>query len=119
MSAFPYLVLQEGREVVGYAYASKWKGRCSYRYSIESTIYIALDCMGRDLGTQLCKASIDVLRTYPVHRILAGLSFLNPSSAALAVKVGFEKIAHFKQVGWKLDQWIDVGHWELILYKAE
>jgi L-amino acid N-acyltransferase YncA len=114
-SVFPWLVLLEDQKVIGYTYASPWKSRCSYRYSAECTIYIAENYTGRGFGTQLYKGLIEELHLYPVHCILAGISLPNPPSVALHEKIGFEKIAHFKQVGWKFDQWIDVGYWELIL----
>ncbi len=116
---YPWLVLLENKQVVGYAYASRWKSRCSYRYSVESAIYLSEAVRGRGLGTRLYEALIEALRLRPVHCVIAGASLPNPASVALHEKLGFEKIAQFKEVGWKLDRWIDVGYWELILGHEE
>ena len=111
----PWLVREENGRVVGYAYASKWKSRCSYRYSVESTVYLDQTATGRGLGTELYAALIAELKQTSIHAIIGGVALPNPGSVALHEKLGFEKIARFKEVGWKFNRWIDVGYWELIL----
>ena len=111
----PWLVAVEGDRVLGYAYASKWKSRCAYRYSVESTVYLAPDATGRGLGTRLYTALIAELKRRSYHSIIGGVALPNAASVALHEKMGFKKVAHFKEVGWKFKQWIDVGYWELIL----
>lgn len=111
----PWFVWDENGRVLGYSYASKWKSRCSYRFSVESTVYLEKDATRRGLGTKLYSALIDALRSTRTHAIIGGVALPNAGSAALHEKLGFQKIAHFKEVGWKFDQWIDVGYWELIL----
>lgn len=111
----PWFVWEEGGQVLGYAYASKWKSRCAYRYSVESSIYLAQDATGRGLGKKLYLALIASLRERGIHSIIGGIALPNPASVGLNEKLGFQKIGHFKEVGWKFNQWIDVGYWELIL----
>lgn len=111
----PWLVWDEAGQVTGYTYANSWKSRCSFRYSLETTVYLAQTATGRGLGTQLYTALINELRRTKVHALIGGVSLPNASSVALHEKLGFQKIGHFKEVGWKFDQWIDVGYWELIL----
>ena len=117
--AYPWLVLEEGKRVVGYAYASRWKTRASYRYSVESTIYLAGDVTGRGLGKALYTALLAALRSSPAHCVVAGIALPNPASVALHESLGFRKVAHFNEVGRKFDRWIDVGYWELMLGDAE
>lgn len=50
-----------------------------------------------------------------MHAVIGGVSLPNPGSQRLHEKLGFEKIAHFREVGYKFAQWIDVGYWEKIL----
>jgi phosphinothricin acetyltransferase len=111
----PWLAWAEDGAVLGYAYASKWKSRCSYRFSVESTVYLANTATGRGIGTQLYGALIATLKPKGIHAIIAGVSLPNPASVALHEKLGFAKVAHFKEVGWKFAQWIDVGYWERLL----
>lgn len=115
----PWLVCEENGQVLGYAYASKWKSRCSYRYSVETTIYLDQTATGRGLGTKLYAALIADLKKTKIHAIIGGVALPNAGSVALHEKIGFEKIAQFKEVGWKFDQWIDVGYWELLIGKGE
>lgn len=111
----PWLVYVEAGKVLGYAYANSWKSRCAYRYAVESTVYLDKGATGRGLGTQLYSALITELRTLKLHCVIGGVALPNAASVALHEKLGFEKIAQFKEVGWKFQQWIDVGYWELIL----
>ena len=114
-SLYPWLVLEEEGRVVGYAYAARWKTRASYRYSVESTIYLDRGATGRGLGSGLYAALLAILRARPVHCVVAGIALPNPASVALHERLGFRKVAHFNEVGRKYDRWIDVGYWELII----
>lgn len=112
---FPWLVYERDDCVIGYAYASRWKSRCSYRYSVESTVYVSSDSLGVGIGTELYGALIEKLRLLRLHSVIGGIALPNPASISLHEKLGFEKVAHFKEVGYKMNSWIDVGYWELIL----
>ena len=114
-AGLPWFVWQENDRVLGYAYAGKWKSRCAYRYSVESSIYLAQEATGRGLGTKLYVALVEALRTKGIHSIIGGIALPNPASVGVSEKLGFQKIGHFKEVGWKFEKWIDVGYWELIL----
>jgi L-amino acid N-acyltransferase YncA len=114
-AGLPWFVWEESGRVLGYAYAGKWKSRCAYRYSVESSIYLAKEATGRGLGTKLYVALIDALRAKGIHSIIGGIALPNPASVGISEKLGFQKIGQFKEVGWKFEKWIDVGYWELIL----
>ncbi len=111
----PWLVTVEDGRILGYAYANKWKSRCAYRYSVESTVYLDKEATGRGLGTALYKSLIVDLKKRGLHGAIGGVALPNEASVALHEKLGFRKIGQFREVGWKFDQWIDVGYWELIL----
>ncbi len=114
-ASLPWLVCEDEGGLVGYAFASRWKGRCAYRYSVECSIYLAPEATGRGFGSRLYGELIAILRERGFHTVIAGIALPNPASVALHEKVGFRKVAHFEEVGWKFDRWIDVGYWELIL----
>jgi L-amino acid N-acyltransferase YncA len=113
--SLPWLVCVEDGAIIGYAYASKWKGRCAYRFSVEGTVYLKQGFFGRGIGSALYSQVIARLREQSMHCIVGGIALPNQASIALHEKLGFKKVAHFTEVGWKFNQWIDVGYWELIL----
>lgn len=114
-SGLPWLVAADAGAVLGYAYASRWKGRCAYRYSVESTIYLAPSETGRGIGRQLYAAALEAVRSSGMHVVIGGISLPNDASVRLHEALGFRKIGHFEEVGYKFDRWIDVGYWQLTL----
>ena len=115
ISSLPWIVIEDEGQVVGYAYASRWKSRCAYRYSVETTVYLSNAATGKGFGSLLYEHLIAELRQRSIHSLIGGIALPNAASVSLHEKFGFEKVAHFKEVGWKFNQWIDVGYWELII----
>jgi phosphinothricin acetyltransferase len=113
--SLPWVVWEENGEIKGYAYASKWKTRSAYRFSVESSIYLQPDFIGKGAGRILYETLISDLRNLSLHTVIGGIALPNESSVALHEQLGFLKVAHFKEVGWKFGRWIDVGYWERLL----
>ena len=113
--ALPWLVACDDRMVLGYAYATKWRVRHAYRFAVECSVYLHPDMARRGLGEQLYRALFARLRAGGYHRAIGGIALPNPASVGLHEKLGFRKVAHFGEVGFKFGQWIDVGYWELRL----
>ena len=111
--SWPWLVFEQENDLIGYAYATQWSGRCAYRYSAESSVYLDPAACGRGLGTALYSKILDELRKRQMHVVIGGIALPNDSSIALHEKLGFKKVAHFSEVGFKFGQWIDVGYWQL------
>jgi len=111
----PWLVVEENGILLGYAYATPWKARSAYRFSVETTIYLSPKQQGKGLGTQLYQTLFARLKHQSIHAIMSGITLPNPASVALHEKVGMTKVAHFQQVGFKFDQWLDTGYWQLTL----
>ena len=109
----PWMVAAEGAAVVGYAYASRWKGRCAYRYSVESTIYLAPSAIGRGIGRKLYAATLHEVGALGMHVAIGGISLPNAASVGLHEALGFRKIGQFQEIGYKFGRWIDVGYWQL------
>lgn len=104
-----------GEGIVGYAYATPWRTRSGYRYSVETTVYVRDGCAGRGIGTRLTLHLIDHLKARGVHALMAGIAQPNEASVALHQAAGYEKVAHFREVGFKFGRWIDVAYWERVL----
>lgn len=114
-ASLPWLVAEENGRVVGYACAAPWKIRSGYRFSVEITVYLAPGNVGRGIGSLLYGCLISSLETLGVHAVIGGIALPNNASVALHEKFGFQKVAHFQQVGFKFNRWIDVAYWERIL----
>ena len=113
---YPWLVAEDGSgKVVGYAYAGKWKGRLAYRHSAEISVYLDQQATGQGLGTALYEQLFSELAKRKIHVAIGGISLPNPASIALHEKLGMTKVAHFSEVGFKFEKWIDVGYWQKVI----
>ena len=111
----PWLVAERAGQVVGYAYATRWKTRSAYRHSVETTIYLRKGCEGGGLGKSLYVALLAALKNLGIHAVIGGAALPNVASAALHEKLGFEPVAKFREVGFKHGRWVDVAYWQLVL----
>jgi phosphinothricin acetyltransferase len=113
--SMPYLVAEDAGRVVGYAYASKWRERSAYRFTAESTVYLAHEVTGRGIGSQLYAQLFPLLEAQRMHVVVGCIALPNPASVALHEKFQMRKVAHLERVGFKLDRWVDVGYWQRTL----
>jgi L-amino acid N-acyltransferase YncA len=114
-ASLPWLVAERSGAVVGYAYATRWKVRSAYRYSVETTIYLDRAHKGAGIGSKLYSELLTDLRARGVHVAIGGAALPNDASVALHEKLGFERAAMFRQVGFKHDRWVDVAYWQIVL----
>lgn len=113
-AALPWLVAETPGGITGYAYAKPWRERSAYRHSVETSVYLDPARTGRGMGRALYATLIDTLRPRSIHAVIGGVALPNDASVALHERLGFRKVAHFEQVGFKQDRWIDVGYWQLL-----
>ena len=113
LAAHEWLALARGGELLGYAYAGPYHARAAYRYSVESTIYLRHGLEGQGLGTRLYSELLRRSFARGYRQLIAGIALPNEPSVRLHEKLGFEKASHLRRIGFKLERWIDVGHWQL------
>lgn len=102
--------------VSGYASSREFRPRAAYARSVETSIYLAPEATGRGLGTALYRRLLDTLEAAPdVHRAYGGVAIPNNASIALHERLGFEQVARFSEVGFKLDRYWDVIWFERAL----
>ncbi|MES2047360.1 MAG: arsinothricin resistance N-acetyltransferase ArsN1 family B [Pseudomonadota bacterium] len=111
----PWLVIENEGIVDGYAYATKWRARSAYRFSVEISVYLSSNSIGKGYGASLYSHLLDQLATLGVHAVIAGIALPNEKSIKLHERMGLKKVAHFEQVGFKNQQWVDVGYWQKTL----
>jgi L-amino acid N-acyltransferase YncA len=112
--ALPWLVLVEDGQLLGYAYASKWRSRPGYRHALEASVYVDPSQRGRGLGRMLYHALLARLEGR-FHTVIGGIALPNAASIALHESLGFRQVACFHEVGQKFGDWVDVGYWQLTL----
>jgi phosphinothricin acetyltransferase len=111
----PVFVAEEDGEILGFSSIGPFRAWAAYKYSVENSIYVKADKRGKGLGKILLQPLIEASRALNMHTIIAGIDATNDASIKLHKSFGFEEVAHFKQVGYKFDRWLDLKFLQLIL----
>ena len=115
MREYPWLVSISSGLINGYAYASRHRDRAAYQWSVDVSIYVKQDSHEKGIGKKLYQALFQVLTIQGYHNAYAGITLPNPASVGLHEKMGFTFVGIYKDVGFKLNAWHDVGWWQLQL----
>lgn len=118
LERYPYLVAVQAGRVVGFAYASQHRTRAAYRWSVDVTGYVAETARRAGIGKLLYGELLSELAQGGFHAAFAGIALPNPASIALHESVGFEHVGVYREVGFKLGRWHDVGWWQRLLQTA-
>ncbi|WP_445955144.1 GNAT family N-acetyltransferase [Yeosuana sp.] len=110
---YPFIVYEEHNEILGYAYGSRFRPKPAYNHTVESTIYIKQGQHGKQIGTELYKELLQLLKQDNFHMVLGVLTLPNEASVKLHEKFGFKQVAYLKEAGFKFENWQDVGFYQL------
>jgi phosphinothricin acetyltransferase len=116
--AYPWLVHEIGGVIVGYAYAGPHSERGGYRWSANATVYVARSYHRQGIGRALYARLLAILRMQGFHAAFGGITLPNASSVGLHEACGFSLVGVYRQVGFKLGKWWDVGWWGRLLEEA-
>ncbi len=105
---YPYYIAMVDGAVAGYTYAVPFRAQAAYAWSVETTIYIKQEFRGWGIGSMLYSALEETLKAQGVLTMLSCIAFPNPPSTAFHEKMGFHKVGHFSQSGYKLGRWMDI-----------
>ena len=111
----PVFVAKSESEVVGFSTFGPFRPWHGYRFTVENSVYVAAAHRGKGIANLLLPPLIDSAKQLKLHAIVAGIESTNDVSIRLNRKFGFEEVAHFKQVGYKFDRWLDLTFMELVL----
>lgn len=121
-ATFPFIVFEEpaarpgeAPTILGYAYATRYRERAAYRWSLEDSVYVREDSQGRGIGRALLAALIALLRELGYVKIYAVITPPNPSSVILHEKFGFAPLGRFADTAYKLGAWQAIDWMELSL----
>jgi phosphinothricin acetyltransferase len=112
---FPYIVYEEDGQLLGYAYLNNWRTRSAYDITLETSIYLDINYMGRGIGTVLYKELIEKSKEINIHSLIGVISLPNEASQRIHKNLGFQLIGNFKESGLKFNKLVDVEFWQLML----
>jgi phosphinothricin acetyltransferase len=104
----PYLVAERGGAIVGYSYASPYRSRSAYRFSLENSVYVAAGLERGGVGSALLAELIARCEAGPWRQMIAIVGDSgNAASIALHERLGFRMVGTFRSVGYKFGRWLD------------
>jgi L-amino acid N-acyltransferase YncA len=99
--AYPWLVAEDQRGIIGYAYAGPFNERTAYGWSVSTSVYIAPTARGRGVGRALYRSLLAILSAQGYRQAMAGITLPNAASVALHEAMGFRPVGVYRQAGWK------------------
>jgi L-amino acid N-acyltransferase YncA len=115
LQGFPVYVAEEDGKIFGFSSIGPFRAWAAYKYSVENSVYVAGEARGRGIGKLLIPPLIETAKKLQLHTIIASIDATNEVSLRLHKSFGFEEVAHFKQVGWKFERWLDLKFLQLII----
>jgi phosphinothricin acetyltransferase len=115
---YPWLVAETDGGVIGYASTARFRPRQGYRFSVETSVYVASQHQRRGVGRELYGALFRLLIGQGFTQAIASVTLPNPASVGLHETLGFQQCGTYRQVGWKLGRWWDVGLFQRTLAPA-
>ena len=112
----PWLVLEDPDAVIGYAYASPHHERAAYRWSVSTAVYVASAHHRRGIGRALYTTLFELLRNLGYFKATAGITLPNAGSVGLHEAFGFTLVGVYRDIGYKMSSWRDVGWYEAELH---
>lgn len=106
------MVALSDKTVVGYVSSGRFRPKVGYNTSVETSIYLAQEAVGRGIGSRLYERLFKALEGEDLHRAYAGIALPNPASIALHERFGFKRVAHFTEQGRKFGRYWDVAWYE-------
>ena len=112
LAKLPWLVCEVDEQIMGYAYASRHRERAAYQWSVDVSVYVAEWARGKGVGRKLYTPLLGILQDLGYYSALAGIALPNPASIGLHESMGFKPIGVYRNIGYKLGAWRDVGWWQ-------
>ena len=107
-AGYPVLVAKDDHGVAGFASFGDFRPWPGYRFTVEHSVHVRADCRGRGVGGALMRPLIVRARDLGKHVIIAGVDAENLASQRFHERLGFERVAHFREVGFKFGRWLDL-----------
>jgi L-amino acid N-acyltransferase YncA len=112
---FPVFIAEEEGAILGFSSIGPFRAWAAYKYTVENSVYVATGARGKGIGKLLMPPLIEATRQRQLHTMAAGIDATNEASIRLHTHFGFVEVAHFKEVGYKFDKWLDLKFLQLML----
>ena len=112
---FPVYVADAGGKIEGFCSFGHFRVWPCYCYTVEVSVYVETSCRGKGISKKLLGALVNRAKEMNTHAVIAGISADNEISLNLHKSFGFAEVAHFKEVGFKFNKWLDLKFLELLL----
>jgi len=112
---FPVFLAEEDGNLAGFSSIGPFRAWAAYKYSVENSIYVKSGLRGKGIGRLLLAPLIGAARNLKMHTIIAGIEATNEASIKLHESFGFNEVAHFNEVGWKFERWLDLKFLQLLI----
>ena len=109
---YPWLVWEDQGQVLAYTYATRFRERAAYDWIAETSIYVHADARRRGIARRLYAVLLDVMRLQGINQAVGVITLPGEVSVALHESMGFAAAGVWRQSGYKLGQWWDVGVWQ-------
>jgi len=107
LKRYPFIVAEDGGEIIGYAYAHQFNTRSAYDWTVEISVYVSVNSRGKGTGKRLYSEIESILMKQNVVNIIASITGENESSKRFHNSMGYDLVGLFPNVGFKSDKWLD------------
>lgn len=115
LDQYPWLVWEDGGDVLAYAYASRFRERAAYDWIAETSVYVRPDAQRRGIARRLYGALLETMHLQGLHQAMGVITLPGAVSVAAHEAMGFAPAGVWRQAGFKLGRWWDVGVWQKTL----
>lgn len=112
LQQYPWLVWEDAGDVLAYAYAGRFRERAAYDWIAETSIYVRADAHRRGIARKLYGVLLDAMRLQGINQAVGVITLPGTASVTMHETMGFSAAGVWRQCGYKLGQWWDVGVWQ-------
>jgi phosphinothricin acetyltransferase len=112
---FPVIVAEKEGEILGFGMYSEFRFREAYQFTVEHSVYVAANHLGKGIGKRLLSELIVLAKAQKLHTMIGVIDSENQSSISFHEKYGFKTVGIIKESGYKFDRWLDSVFMQLLL----
>ncbi|MFC4816683.1 GNAT family N-acetyltransferase [Flavobacterium sp. GCM10023249] len=112
---FPFLVAEKEGKIIGFGTYGTFRFKIGYRFTVEHSVYIHKDFHGNGIGSLLIKELVEIAKKQQLHTMIGVIDSENLGSIIFHEKLGFKKVGHIKETGYKFDRWLDSVFMQIVL----